>query len=100
MVRKRRESTSWKIAVLAPIPRASVRTATRVKPRLRRRNRKAWRRSRQSEVIASSWQYKTAGGLECHGVTLEKGGSTIDVRRREGWVRRPASLANSDRLFD
>src|SRR6266513_1210954 len=37
---------SWKMAVLAPIPRARVKTATRVKPGLRRRNRKAWRRSR------------------------------------------------------
>src|SRR5260370_42360003 len=66
MVRKRMESMSWKMAVLAPIPRARVRTATRVKPGLRRRNRKAWRRARQSEVIASPWQYKTTGGPECH----------------------------------
>src|SRR6266849_6592388 len=72
MVRRRMESMSWKMAVLAPIPRASVRTATRVKPGLRRRNRKAWRRSRQSEVIASPWQYQTMGGLECHGVTEKK----------------------------
>src|SRR3982074_2805965 len=53
MVRKRMESMSWKMAVLAPIPRARVRTATKGKPGLRRRNRKAWRRSRQNEVIAS-----------------------------------------------
>src|SRR5260221_6460947 len=52
MVRRRMESMSWKMAVLAPIPRARVRTATKVKPGLRRRNRKAWRRSRQNEVIA------------------------------------------------
>src|SRR5467141_332682 len=72
MVRRRMESMSWKMAVLATIPRARVRTATKVKPGLRRRNRKGWRRSRQNEVIASPWQYQTTGGLECHGVTEKK----------------------------
>src|SRR6267154_4916165 len=66
MVRKRMESMSWKMAVLAPIPRARVRTATRVKPGLRRRNRKAWRRSRQNEIIVSPWLYQTTGETECH----------------------------------
>src|SRR6267143_6739961 len=84
MVRKRMESMSWKMAVWAPIPRARVRTATKVKPGLRRRNRKAWRRSRQSEVIAAPWQYQTTGGRECHEATVEKDGSTIDVQCREG----------------
>jgi hypothetical protein len=37
-----------------------------VKPGLRRRNQKAWRRSRQNEVIASPWVYQTIGGAECH----------------------------------
>src|SRR5437867_556356 len=66
MVRRRMESMSWKIAVLAPIPRARVRTEMMVKPGLRRRNRKAWRRSRQNEVIASPCLYQTMGEAECH----------------------------------
>src|SRR6266478_457661 len=66
MVRRRMESMSWKMAVLAPIPRARVRTEMMVKPGLRRRNRKAWRRSRQNEVIASPCLYQTMGEAECH----------------------------------
>src|SRR6266567_6469657 len=53
MVRRRTESMSWKMAVLAPMPRARVRTEMMAKPGLRRRRRKAWRRSCQNEAIAS-----------------------------------------------
>src|SRR6266446_2064690 len=66
MVRRRTESMSWKMAVLAPMPRARVRTEIMAKPGLRRRRRKAWRRSCQNEAIASPWQYKTTGGLKRH----------------------------------
>src|SRR6266851_2101386 len=74
IVRRRMESMSWKMAVLAPIPRERVRTATKVKPGLRRRNRKAWRRSRQNEVIASPCQYQTMGKLESHVKGTSKNG--------------------------
>ncbi len=45
IARRRTESISWKIAVLAPKPSVRVRTETMVKPGLRRRRRKAWPRS-------------------------------------------------------
>src|SRR5207249_3617115 len=95
MVRRRIESMSWKMAVLAPIPRARVRTATRVKPGLRRRNRKACRKSRQNEAIASPCQYQTTSGSEGHGGAAEKDGSAINVQRRGGGRSGPPSLANA-----
>src|SRR5439155_13772382 len=51
MARRRTESMSWKMAVLAPMPSARVRTEMMVKPGLRRRRRKAWRRLCQNEAI-------------------------------------------------
>src|SRR5207244_12255102 len=74
MARRRTESISWKMAVLAPMPSARVRTEMMVKPGLRRRSRKAWRRLCQNEAISTPWEYKTTGEQECHVAALGKKG--------------------------
>src|SRR6266480_3787132 len=67
------------IAVWAPMPSARVRTVIMVKPGLRRRRRKAWRRSCQNKAISVPWLYKTKGKRKLH--VRKKGGRTPARRR-------------------
>src|SRR5580704_10931477 len=76
------------MAVLAPMPRARVRTATIVKPGLRRRSRKAWRSSRQRLVIVIPQKHKTTTrgkGLAAKGMAEEaRVRSTLKKRAAQG----------------
>src|SRR5579859_1022561 len=93
------------MAVLAPMPSARVRTATTVKPGLRRKRRKAWRRSRRRLVILIPQHDKTSetskGSVGCEilrmmGAGCNKKGHDISCPYAGYW-RNPTEIDELER---